>query len=69
MWPRLRKKGNASLRYDNVKMEGITEDSKIVIEWEIHKITIENIYLHPILHDIQEDLTYFEWNIFSHILK
>jgi ribonuclease HI len=44
-------------------------DSKMVIDWAMNKINIQNIRLEPIMREIRETFNSFSWLSFHHILR
>jgi ribonuclease HI len=44
-------------------------DSKLVIDWDMNKVNIQNIGLEPIMREIRETFNSFCWLSFHHILR
>jgi len=44
-------------------------DSKLVIDWDMNKVNIQNIRLEPITREIRETFNSFCWLSFHHILR
>jgi len=50
-----------------VKNLQVMGESKLLVDWALKKVKVENVRLGPLLRDIQNTLQSFEWLSFKHI--